>query len=163
SASHRARCAAVRALPPRALGRPGLSVPDARARDPAGGAAARGRRCLRRDDVAATVPACADGRARARRALCVRGLAVRPGARGTVPRGVERARRRRSFLERRPDLELRPRSRDYLVDELARSEPAAEVGGPEAGADRFEARLANRATCALPGVAAVREQRRAGE
>ena len=124
--------------------------------DPARGPPARRRRRVRRDDLAAAVPPGAHARTRAARAVLVRRHAVRPRAHGALRRPVERAGRRRRVLNTRPDLELRLRPRDHLVDELARPEVAAEVGRAEACSDRFEARLRG-----SRGLRAARRRRRA--
>src|SRR6266536_1502856 len=79
------RRAAVRPLPPRAVGGRRLSDRLRRRRDPRGGAPALGRGRLRRDDLDTPLSSCAAGDASPRRDRALRGLAVRSVDRGGFP------------------------------------------------------------------------------
>ena len=140
--------AAVRALPPRALGRDRLPDRPRRRGDPGRGASARVadafdamtsdrpyRRALSREEALAEVERCAGTQFDPEIVRVFLGLLPRPS--GYAAAG-------RLLAERRPDLELRARAADHLVGELARAGVAAEVGRADAVRDRLEARLADR-------------------
>ena len=172
----------VRVVPPRALGRRRIPHRARRRRHPARGPCARGRRRVRCDDLAATVPRspavdeaaleverCAGGQFDPQLAE----VFVEAYAAGEIAR--RRSRSRCSDLSRgaegeaQPSRAPRPRASssslpDHLVRELDRAGVPAEVGRPDAAGDRLEAPFANRPAGGLrPLVVGVTEEGRAGE
>ena len=153
----------VRVVPPRAMGRRGIPDEARRRRHPARRACARGRRRVRRDDLAAPVPRAPRGRRGGLRDRAVRGQrssihgSRRSSSRRTPPARSPLQTRSRSRSEARHRSQSEAQTSSFVVvrritssvnSVVPASPPRSAVRTPLATASRQPSRIARPAVCA---------------